>query len=87
MIEDERRVRGFLERGLTEAGFAVDAAADGQAGLDLALVHPYDAIVLDLMLPRKDGLSVLRELRARQSRTVADEARDLAGEEGQLGRA
>ena len=64
VIEDERRVRSFLERGLTEAGFSVDAATDGQAGLDLALVHPYDAIVLDLMLPKKDGLSVLRELRA-----------------------
>jgi heavy metal response regulator len=64
VIEDERRVRGFLERGLSEAGFAVDVAADGRTGLDLALVHPYDAIVLDLMLPAKDGLSLLRELRA-----------------------
>jgi heavy metal response regulator len=64
VIEDERRVRGFLERGLSEAGFAVDVAADGRTGLDLALVHPYDAIVLDLMLPEKDGLSLLRELRA-----------------------
>jgi heavy metal response regulator len=64
VVEDERRVRSFLERGLAEAGFSVDVAADGQAGLDLALVHPYDAIVLDLMLPKRDGLSVLRSLRA-----------------------
>jgi heavy metal response regulator len=63
VVEDELRVRSFLERGLQEAGFAVDVAADGEDGLRLALVHPYDAIVLDLMLPKRDGLSVLRELR------------------------
>jgi len=64
VVEDELRVRSFLERGLREAGFVVDAAEDGETGLGLALVHPYDAIVLDLMLPKRDGLSVLRELRA-----------------------
>ena len=64
VIEDERRVRSFLERGLVEAGFAVDVAADGETGSNLARVHPYDAIVLDLMLPKRDGLSVLAELRA-----------------------
>src|SRR5262245_46727640 len=64
VVEDELRVRSFVERGLREAGFAVDAAADGEDGLRLALVNPYDAIVLDLMLPKRDGLSVLRELRA-----------------------
>jgi heavy metal response regulator len=63
VVEDELRVRSFLERGLQEAGFAVDVAADGEDGMRLALVHPYDAIVLDLMLPKRDGLSVLRELR------------------------
>jgi heavy metal response regulator len=63
VIEDELRVRSFVERGLREAGFAVDAAADGEEGLRLGLVNPYDAIVLDLMLPKRDGLSVLRELR------------------------
>jgi heavy metal response regulator len=63
VVEDELRVRSFLERGLQEAGFAVDVAEDGEAGLRMALVHPYDAIVLDLMLPKRDGLSVLRELR------------------------
>jgi heavy metal response regulator len=64
VVEDEVRVRSFLVRGLAEAGFAVDAAGSGDEALRLAFVHPYDAIVLDLMLPGKDGLSVLRELRA-----------------------
>jgi heavy metal response regulator len=64
VVEDEVRVRSFVERGLREAGFAVDGAGDGEEGLRLALVNPYDAIVLDLMLPKKDGLAVLRELRA-----------------------
>ncbi len=64
VIEDELRVRSFLERGLQEAGFAVDLAEDGDTGLRMALVHPYDVIVLDLMLPKRDGLSVLRELRS-----------------------
>ena len=63
MVEDEARVRSFLERGLQEAGFAVDACADGDAGLQCALVYSYDAIVLDLMLPRRSGLDVLAELR------------------------
>jgi heavy metal response regulator len=64
VVEDEVRVRSFLVRGLEEAGFAVDAVGSGDEALRLAFVHPYDAIVLDLMLPGKDGLSVLRELRA-----------------------
>ena len=64
VVEDEARVRSFLVRGLEEAGFSVDAAASGDEGLRMAFVHPYDAVVLDLGLPGKDGLSVLRELRA-----------------------
>ena len=64
VVEDEKRVRGFVVRGLEEAGFAVDAAHEGNSGLELALVNSYDAIVLDLMLPSRDGLSLLRELRA-----------------------
>jgi heavy metal response regulator len=63
IVEDEARVRSFVKRGLKEAGFAVDDCANGDEGLQLALVHPYDAIVLDLMLPGRNGLDVLRELR------------------------
>jgi len=55
VVEDEIRVRSFVERGLREAGFAVDSAVDGDEGLRLGLVNPYDAIVLDLMLPRRGG--------------------------------
>jgi two-component system copper resistance phosphate regulon response regulator CusR len=64
VVEDESRVRAFLQRGLVEAGFAVDCATSGDEGLGLALVNPYDAIVLDLALPGRDGLAVLRQLRA-----------------------
>jgi len=64
VVEDEKRVRSFVVRGLEEAGFAVDAAPDGNTGLELALVNSYDAIALDLMLPGRDGLSLLRALRA-----------------------
>jgi two-component system copper resistance phosphate regulon response regulator CusR len=63
IVEDEVRVRSFVKRGLKEAGFAVDDCGNGDEGLQLALVHPYDAIVLDLMLPGRNGLDVLRELR------------------------
>jgi len=63
VVEDEPRVRSFLERGLSEAAFAVDATERGDDALELALVHPYDVIVLDLMLPGCTGLEVVRELR------------------------
>jgi heavy metal response regulator len=63
VIEDEARVQAFLARGLREAGFAVDVASDGDEGLRLALVTGYDLIVLDLVLPQRPGLSVLKELR------------------------
>jgi heavy metal response regulator len=69
VIEDEARLRSFIARGLKEAGLAVDSCARGDEGLQMALVHPYDVIVLDLMLPGRTGLDVLGELR-RQSRSV-----------------
>ena len=69
VVEDEARVRSFLRRGFAEAALTVDEAADGEAALERALCHPYDAIVLDLMLPGRGGFEVLRELRARGCRT------------------
>jgi heavy metal response regulator len=69
VIEDEARLRSFISRGLKEAGLAVDSCARGDEGLQMALVHPYDVIVLDLMLPGRTGLEVLEELR-RRSRSV-----------------
>ncbi|MFQ5698840.1 MAG: heavy metal response regulator transcription factor [Myxococcota bacterium] len=82
VVEDESRVRTFVERGLQEAGFSVDTASDGEAGLRLALVHPYDAVVLDLMLPRLDGLGLIRELRSagRATPVLVLSARDEVGD-------
>ena len=62
VIEDEPRILAFLARGLEAEGFRVDGAGSGPDGLRRALAHPYDAVVLDLLLPGVDGLSVLREL-------------------------
>ena len=64
VIEDSQRLRRALEHGLKRVGYAVDLVADGNAGLNYARGAVYDAIVLDIMLPGMDGLSVLRELRA-----------------------
>ena len=64
VVEDEPKVARFIERGLREEHFAVDAALDGEEGLDLALVHDYDLVILDVMLPKKDGFEVLEALRA-----------------------
>ena len=63
LIEDEQRIAGFVRRGLTLEGYRVVVAYDGMAGLDAAIEHSPDLIVLDLMLPELDGLEVCRELR------------------------
>ncbi|MDL2718290.1 MAG: response regulator transcription factor [Acidobacteriota bacterium] len=65
VVEDDRKLVEVLHQGLKEKGFAVDTARDGDQGLELALATEYDAIVLDLMLPKRSGLDVLKELRAR----------------------
>ncbi len=65
VVEDERRLARYIKKGLEEHHFAVDLAADGKEGLCCAQVNEYDVIVLDLLLPKKDGLTVLRELRER----------------------
>ena len=62
VIEDEPRIRAFLARGLEAEGFRVDGTENGSDGLRQALERSYDAVVLDLLLPGLDGLSVLREL-------------------------
>ncbi len=69
LIEDDQKIASFVIRGFRAAGFAVDHAADGTEGLHLALTEPYDAIIADLMLPGRDGLSVIRELRHEKIRT------------------
>jgi DNA-binding response OmpR family regulator len=64
VVEDERGLASALERGLEAEGFAVDVAADGAEGLFLAREHPYDAIVLDIMLPKVNGYVVCSTLRS-----------------------
>lgn len=63
VVEDEEKIANFIKRGLKEEGYVVDIAGDGEEGLYLALNHSFDLIVLDLMLPIKDGLTVCAELR------------------------
>jgi heavy metal response regulator len=65
IVEDERQIAAFLERGLKEEGYAVDVVYNGDDALDWATAAEYDGIVLDVMLPGRDGFSVCRELRAR----------------------
>jgi two-component system copper resistance phosphate regulon response regulator CusR len=69
IIEDERRLSSFLKKGFEAEAMAVDIADDGVAGSDLARGGDYDAIILDLMLPGKDGIEVLREVRAAGKKT------------------
>ena len=64
VIEDDKKICSFLEKGLREAGFAVDCAADGERGLEHGLNSCYDAAVVDIMLDVRDGLSVIEALRA-----------------------
>src|ERR1700746_661766 len=66
VVEDDEKIASFVVNGLKQSGFAVDRARDGEHGLDLASAVSYDAAVLDLMLPKLDGLSVLRQLRQRK---------------------
>lgn len=70
IVEDEAKTAAYLKRGLGENGFVADVAADGTDGLHLALTHPYDLVILDVMLPGRDGFGVLHELRSRQPTPV-----------------
>ncbi|HKY54574.1 MAG TPA: response regulator transcription factor [Anaerolineales bacterium] len=69
IVEDEAGVAGFVEQGLTEAGYAVDVARNGPDGLEYALAFDYDAMILDIMLPKMNGLDVLREMRNQRIKT------------------
>jgi len=64
VVEDDAKIASFVTNGLRQSGFAVDLCSDGRAALDLTVGAPYDAAVIDVMLPNLDGLSLVRELRA-----------------------
>lgn len=65
LVEDEENVAAFIQQGLTEEGFAVDAVGDGEIALDFAQTYEYDLILLDVLLPKMDGRQVSRALRQR----------------------
>ncbi|MBU0946144.1 MAG: response regulator transcription factor [Proteobacteria bacterium] len=65
VVEDDKKIAAFLEKGLQEAGFSVDVCYDGLTGLSLALTEPYEAAVVDIMLPGLNGLSLIERIRGR----------------------
>lgn len=68
VIEDEEKTASFVERGLRESGFVVDVASDGEQGLHLAQGGRHDLVILDVMLPKRDGWSIVSELRRAKCR-------------------
>src|SRR5438034_8413005 len=82
LIEDEKKTAIFLEKGLREAGFSVDVERDGESGLAAARNKRFDLLVVDVMLPKKDGWAVVEEVRGTGSRapilflTARDSVRD-----------
>ena len=69
VVEDEKKVSSFIKRGLEEEKYEVETAGDGEEGLKMALGKSYDLVILDWMLPKKDGLSVVKELREQKTMT------------------
>ena len=69
LIEDDVKVASLVARGLEDAGFAVDRAFDGEEGLRKALKDPYDTVIVDIMLPKLDGLSLIEDLRRKEINT------------------
>ena len=66
VVEDEKKVASFIKRGLEEEDFTVDVAYDGEEGLYMGETNPYDLILMDVMLPKMDGLAVIKELRKKE---------------------
>jgi two-component system copper resistance phosphate regulon response regulator CusR len=69
LIEDEKKTAAFLAKGLREAGYTVELATDGEKGLAMALATPFDLLLVDVMLPKKDGWAVVGEVRRKGMRT------------------
>ncbi len=87
LVEDDREIASFIIKGMKQEGFAVDHSADGEDGLHMALTEPYAAAIIDIMLPKLDGLSIIETLRQQQvnipvlilsaKRTVDDRVRGI----------
>src|SRR5881227_2070750 len=69
LIEDEKKTAAYLAKGFGEAGFQVTTASDGEAGLDLALATSFDLFIIDIMLPKRDGWSIVATLKRKEIRT------------------
>jgi two-component system, OmpR family, response regulator len=69
VVEDDKKIASFVVKGLKQEGYAVDHASNGEDGLHLALHEAYDAAVIDIMLPKKDGLTLIEELRRKKVNT------------------
>jgi len=69
LIEDEKKTAAFLDQGLREAGFTVEVARDGESGWDLAKTARFDLLIVDIMLPKKDGWTLVSEVRAKGLQT------------------
>ena len=69
LVEDDSKIASFIIKGLKAEGFAVDHAADGENGLHLALTEPYDAAIIDIMLPRMNGLELIENMRREKLKT------------------
>jgi two-component system OmpR family response regulator len=63
VVEDDVKIASFIMKGLKAAGYAVDHSLDGETGLDMALGEPYDTAIIDIMLPKRDGLSIIERMR------------------------
>jgi len=63
LVEDDMEAASYLVKGLTESGHIVEHASDGEQGLQMAISNAYDSMIIDRMLPKRDGLSVIEELR------------------------
>jgi two-component system OmpR family response regulator len=69
LVEDDAKIASFIGKGLKAAGYAVDHASDGETGLQMVLTEPYDTAIIDIMLPKLDGLSIVERMRKERIRT------------------
>jgi len=69
LIEDDLKIASFIKKGLKASGFAVDHAVDGEEGLHMVMTEPYDTAIIDIMLPIRDGLSLIKEMRREKIKT------------------